>query len=114
MELRLLVLRTKEIKKLADFYTSLGLNFDYHKHGNSPYHYSGVIGKTVVEIYPLTKSQTEADKNFRFGFSIGNFEDIIAILQKDQVVFTEPIATDFGFMTVVTDPDGRRIELYKE
>ncbi len=67
MEIRLLVLRTKDTKKLTDFYSLFGLSFDYHKHGNSPFHYSASIGQTVLEIYPLTKSQTEADKNLRLG-----------------------------------------------
>ena len=74
MEIRLLVLRTGDMKRLADFYGILGLVFEYHKHGNSPYHYSALIDKTVLEIYPLTKSQAEVDKTVRLGFAIDNFE----------------------------------------
>ena len=101
------------MQKLADFYSILGLTFEYHKHGNSPYHYSALIDKTVLEIYPLSKGQEEADKNLRLGFSIDNFEPIIIKLKENQILFTEPVATDFGFMTIITDPDGRKIELYK-
>ena len=67
MDIRLLVVRTSDTKKLADFYSLLGLVFDYHQHGNSPFHYSATIGQTVLEIYPLTKSQNKADKNLRLG-----------------------------------------------
>lgn len=67
MELKLIVIRTADTQKLVSFYELLGLNFDYHKHSNSPYHYSTEIGKTVLEIYPLTKSQTETDKRLRLG-----------------------------------------------
>jgi lactoylglutathione lyase len=114
MELKLLVVRTSDPKRLADFYSQLGFVFDYHKHGNSPYHYSAKIGSGILEIYPLTKSQTEADKNLRLGFSIEAFDSVIQKLHTSQTVFTaQPMQTDFGFMAIVEDPDGRKIELYK-
>jgi lactoylglutathione lyase len=114
MDIRLLVLRTSDTKRLADFYSLFGFAFDHHKHGNSPFHYSTTIGQTVLEIYPLTKSQTEPDKNLRLGFGIDNFDDIIQKLKKLDVAFAlEPTQTDFGFMTIISDPDDRKIELYK-
>jgi predicted enzyme related to lactoylglutathione lyase len=115
MDIRLLVLRTTDTKKLAEFYSLFGLTFDYHKHGNSPLHYSASIGKTVLEIYPLTKSQTEADKNLRLGFGINNFDQAITTLKELQVPFSlEPTQTEFGFMAIISDPDERKIELYKK
>ena len=114
MEIKLIVVRTADPKQLSDFYSLFGLEFEYHKHGNSPFHYSSLIGKTVLEIYPLTKSQTEADKNLRLGFSVDNFDMTIEKLRSNQIVFlTEPTDTDFGFMTIIEDPDRRKIELYK-
>jgi lactoylglutathione lyase len=115
MDIRLLVLRTGDIKRLADFYSLFGLAFDYHKHGNSPFHYSATIGRTVLEIYPLTKSQTEPDKNLRLGFGIDNFDETVQKLKDLAVSFLlEPTQTDFGFMTIIADPDDRKIELYKK
>ena len=115
MDIRLLVLRTGDIKRLADFYSLFGLTFDYHKHGNSPFHYSAKIGQTVLEIYPLTKSQAEPDKNLRLGFGIDNFGDAVQKLKESEVPFSlEPTQTDFGFMAIISDPDGRKIELYKK
>ena len=114
MDIRLLVLRTGDPERLANFYSLFGLTFDYHKHGNSPLHYSVTIGQTVLEIYPLTKNQIEADKNLRLGFGIDNFDDIIQKLSTQHISFSlEPTQTDFGFMTIISDPDGRKIELYK-
>lgn len=114
MEIRLLVIRTSDQKRLADFYSLLGLTFDYHKHSNSPMHYSATIGTLVLEIYPLTKNQTEADKNLRLGFAIDNFEETLKVLSNNDIAFSEPTLTDFGFLTIITDPDGRKIELYKK
>lgn len=115
MELRLLVIRTAEPEKLAKFYTILGFTFDYHKHGNSPFHYSATFGQTVLEIYPLTKSQTGADKNLRLGFGIDNFDNIIDELKENNISFLlEPTQTDFGFMAIIEDPDGRKLEISKK
>jgi predicted enzyme related to lactoylglutathione lyase len=115
MDIRLIVLRTRDPKRLADFYSLLGLTFDYHKHGNSPLHYSASIGQTVLEIYPLTKNQSEADKNLRLGFGIDNFDKTVLTLKELQVSFSiEPTQTKFGFIAIISDPDERKIELYKK
>lgn len=108
-------MRTSDTKKLADFYSLLGFTFEYHKHGNSPFHYSTLIGQTVLEIYPLAKGQTEADKNLRLGFGVDNFDQIVFKLKALQVTFSlEPTQTEFGFMAIISDPDERKIELYKK
>ncbi len=115
MELRLLALRTSDTKRLADFYGVLGMKFEYHKHGNGPYHFSASIGETVFEIYPLLKNQLETDKGLRLGIAIDDFERRISTLKNLHVPFlTEPTQTDFGFMAIISDPDERKIELYKK
>ena len=115
MEIRVLVIRTSDIARLADFYTLLGLTFEYHKHGKSPYHYSTPIGNSILEIYPLAKGQTDADKELRLGFALDDFENTITTLKERSVEFvSEPMQTDYGFMAIIKDPDGRRIELYKK
>jgi lactoylglutathione lyase len=115
MDIKLIVVRTSDIKVLADFYSNFGLKFEYHKHGNSPFHYSTTLGQTVLEIYPLTKSQIEPDKNLRLGFSVDNFDIVINKLKELGCKFSaEAVETDFGYMAVVEDPDGRKIELYKK
>lgn len=101
--------------RLVEFYSLLGLTFDYHKHGNSPYHYSATLGSTILEVYPLTKGQTEADKDLRLGFAVNDFETTIQLLKGKEITFlSEPMESDYGFMVIVKDPDGRKIELYKQ
>jgi lactoylglutathione lyase len=115
MDIRLLVLRTGDIKKLADFYILLGFNFTYHQHDKSPFHYSAQIGQTVVEIYPLAKSQLVPDNHLRMGFGIDDFTITIQKLQEVGIKFLmEPAQTEFGWMAIIADPDGRKIELYKK
>jgi lactoylglutathione lyase len=63
----------------------------------------------------LAKGQTEADKNLRLGFGIANFEQTSPILKQLQVQFSlEPTRTEFGFMSIISDPDQRKVELYKK
>jgi lactoylglutathione lyase len=115
MEIKLLVIRTSDIARLANFYALLGLTFEYHKHGKSPYHYSAGIGNTILEIYPLAKNQTESDKELRLGFAIENFDHTIQLLKEKQTIFlSEPMQTEYGFMAIIKDPDERKIELYKK
>lgn len=114
MNIKLIVIRTSDIEKLANFYTLLGFAFEYHKHGNGPFHYSTTIDKTVLEIYPLKKSQSVADENLRLGFEIDDFENTLEKLKTAAFIFNDAVLTDFGFMTVITDPDNRKIELYKK
>jgi lactoylglutathione lyase len=115
MEIRLLVVRTSDMARLADFYSLLGLSFEYHKHGKSPYHYSTSIGNTTLEIYPLAKDQTGADKELRLGFAVNDFDTTIQLLKDKNTEFlSEPMQTEYGFVAIVKDPDGRKIELYKK
>ncbi|XZF14660.1 VOC family protein [Chitinophagaceae bacterium MMS25-I14] len=114
MEIRLLVIRTPDMQRLVDFYTLLGFRFDYHRHAPSPWHYSTIMGKTVLEIYPLARDQEHADKHLRLGFGLKNFDETIAALKERSVIFLSELAgTEFGDMAVIEDPDGRKIELYQ-
>jgi len=63
----------------------------------------------------LSKIQIEADKHLRLGFDIDDFEQTILNLKALQIPFSlEPAQTEFGFMAIVSDPDGRKVELYKK
>lgn len=115
MDLTLLVIRSAIPELLAEFYTLLGVTFEYHRHGTGPYHYSTYIGPTLLEIYPLTKHQEKADLSLRLGFSIESFDSVIQLLQQRSVVVHQaPTDTTWGVMAIVTDPEERKIELYKK
>jgi hypothetical protein len=111
MVLNLLVIRTSDMTHLVNFYNFLGLEFDYHKHGQGVYHYSTKVGETVLEIYPLLKNQTEADISTRLGFKIDSFEEKIALLS--DFIVSKPTETEFGMCAILKDPDGRKVEIYK-
>lgn len=111
MYLSLLVIRSLDPKKLANFYTQLGLTFTYHRHGG-PWHYSTEFNGLVFELYPLGKGQERADISTRLGFTVEYLDELINRLKMDGVTIQqEPKQTEWGYVAIVTDPDGRKVEL---
>ena len=115
MDLTLLVIRSAVPEQLAQFYALLGLSFEYNQHGNGPYHYSGRIGPTLLEIYPLARGQEKADVSLRLGFALDTFDATIKQLQLQAAQFYQlPAMTEWGLMAIIADPEGRKIEVYKK
>jgi predicted enzyme related to lactoylglutathione lyase len=115
MNLNLLVIRSVIPQQLAEFYEQLGMAFEYHQHGNGPFHYSAQLGSAVFEIYPLAKGQEQADKHLRLGFEIDLFDTRIYKLQEQGIKFHQlPMPTEWGVLAVIEDPEGRKLELYNK
>jgi lactoylglutathione lyase len=114
MDLKLIVIRSRDPKTLSIFYGLLRVYFEYHKHGNSRMHYSGKLGTAILELYPLAKGQRDADLYLRLGIATDDFEATVLRLRDENVFFeSEPGNTDFGFMAIVQDPEGRKVEIYQ-
>jgi lactoylglutathione lyase len=112
MNLNLLVIRTKNPQILKEQYEHLGFQFEYHQHGNGPYHYASDINGFVFEIYPLTKSMEKADNSIRLGFEIENLNLKFKDLKKSEwIIKSALIETEWGLTAVIQDLDGRKIEL---
>lgn len=111
-KISLLVLKTRQLQPLIEFYATLGMSFQEEKHGNGPTHYSCSMGKFVLEIYPLPKSVEVADQTTRLGFSVNNLDDIIKKLRDNNFqIISEPANNEWGYSAIVKDPDGRVVEL---
>ncbi len=108
MILNLLVIRSAMPKALSEWYARFGLVFDYHRHGNGPMHYSAKVKGVTLEIYPLKRTQTEADTSLRLGFEVEILEEAIAGLPD---IVQAPQRSEWGYRAVVADPEGRRVEL---
>ncbi len=112
MKINLLVIRTPNPKALAQFYEKLGLQFDYHRHGKGPYHYTTQINEIIFEIYPLMKNQTQADHTLRLGFTVSDLDQLINNLKNNEVeIVSEPQQYEWGYVAIIKDLDGRKIEL---
>ena len=51
--MNLLVIRSVIPSKLSEFYAHFGYSFDYHQHGNGPWHYAATLDGLTLEVYPL-------------------------------------------------------------
>jgi lactoylglutathione lyase len=110
--IHLIVIKTDKLQEQAAFYSSLGFNFDYHKHGNGPYHYASTGDNLVLEIYPLPKGVSQPDHTTRLGFTVENLDHLTENLRSQGArIVTPPARTEWGYTAVVEDLDGRKIEL---
>ena len=112
MKINLIVIRTNDIDKLADFYQKLGIIFQFHQHGKGPFHYAAELAGTVFEIYPLLKNQEKPDNSLRLGFEVESLDNLIASLIKASVeIIKTPTHSEYGYVAIMKDLDGRKIEL---
>jgi predicted enzyme related to lactoylglutathione lyase len=112
--LSLVVIRARDIDRLANFYAALGLHFTRHRHGTGPEHLSSTIGETVFEIYPANSSN-ESTVSTRLGFSVPSLTNALSQLRNlHATVLTEPSNTPFGRRAVVKDFEGHKVELYEK
>jgi len=113
--LSLLVLRTARIGACLEFYQGLGLTLVEEKHGKGPVHYSSSSNGITIEIYPETqKNYTEnrAERTIRLGFVVESLAATLGSLEAlGAMVLTPPAITQWGYLAVVLDPDGREVEI---
>lgn len=111
--LSLVVIRSQDIEKLAEFYSALGLSFVRHRHGRGPEHFSSSHGGAVFEIYPTTKPG-ECTASTRLGFSVSSLATTLGRLRElNAIVITEPSDSPYGRRAVVKDFEGHKVELYE-
>jgi catechol 2,3-dioxygenase-like lactoylglutathione lyase family enzyme len=109
--LALLVLRVGDLERARRFYVALGMEFAAERHGDGPEHLSCSLGGTVVELYPATAA-TPADPGTRLGFRVPSVDNAVAALAPEgAVVLSGPAESPWGRRAVVSDPDGRRVEI---
>lgn len=111
--LNLLVLRAAELRATAAFYEALGFAFTTERHGQGPEHLASVAtseSQLVLELYPASCSvDTQA---VRLGFTVPNLATAIEQLTAaGGTIVTAPRTAPRGRKAVVSDPDGRRVEL---
>jgi lactoylglutathione lyase len=112
MKIKLVVIKTNKLDNLAKFYSDIGLNFEFHQHGKRVFHYAAVIDDFIFEIYPLPENIIIPDATTRLGFEVGDLDEMIFKLREKGVkIITEPMLTEYGYVSIIEDLDGRKIEL---
>lgn len=112
MKPNLIVIRSKDMDSLAEFYSLLGCNFEKHSHGKGPEHYSHEAEGAVFEIYPQMESK-QSTLGVRIGFQVESVDLALEMMKeygKGEIV-SEPNDSPWGRRAVIDDPDGHRIEL---
>lgn len=113
IQLKLLVLKTRQMDKLRAFYEAVGVELVEERHGKGPVHYAGRVGSTVLEVYPLPEG--DGDATTRLGFGVEDVDAVLAELQRiGAATMNPPQETPWGYRAVVSDPDGRAVELYRQ
>ena len=112
MKLNLLVIRTLNPERLKQQYEKLGFVFNYHQHGNAPFHFASEQDDFVFEIYPLTKSMDKADNSLRLGFEVDDLQSILNAVEKsDWRIIQDAKESEWGITAIIQDLDGRKIDL---
>jgi lactoylglutathione lyase len=109
--LNLIVIRSPDIDRAAEFYRALGLTLEKHRHANGPLHYVADVGGVVFEIYPR-RGEEDNTCGVRLGFQVTSVEAAVTAAETaGGHVVSPPQFSQWGFRAVVDDPDGHRIEL---
>lgn len=109
--LNLLVLRSSDPKRLAAFYAALGLEFEQHRHGNGPMHFSAEAGPVTFEVYPFQTGETDMSST-RIGFAVADVDSAAErLVAAGATLMSSPRDSAWGRRAVLTDIDGHRLEL---
>lgn len=112
MKPNLIVIRSRDIDRLAEFYSLLGCDFTKEKHGKGPEHYAHEEDGCVFEIYPQQENKPST-LGTRIGFQVGSVDDAVKRMVEAGIgkLVSEPKDSPWGRRAVVDDPDGHRVEL---
>ena len=111
--LNLVVIRSADIDRSAEFYALIGLGLEKHRHGNGPEHYAAAASMEdpLLEIYPLGDNQYPTTST-RIGFSVDDVDTIVKMLEEAGAeTLSSPRDSEWGRRAVVRDLDGHSVEL---
>ena len=100
----MLVLRCSDLEISKAFYEKLGFCFEQEQHGNGPVHYASDENGFVFELYPAKEGETDRT---RVGFEISGLGEKLAHFESYDTYEYHGMQ-----IPIITDPDGRKIELY--
>ena len=110
-----MVLRSKNVQAMVEFYQAAGLVFVQEQHGSGPIHFACDLGGMVIEIYPgigASALDRKAGGATMLGFSVASLASTLEAMGGLKVEFVSPPKdTPWGRRAVVLDPDGRAVDL---
>lgn len=110
LRLNLVVIRSRDVERSANFYREIGLSFDKHRHGDGPEHCACNLDGVVFEIYPACAGGSTAAT--RLGFAVEDVDAVAESLLSLGARMKVPAAdSPWGRRAVLEDADGHAIEL---
>jgi predicted enzyme related to lactoylglutathione lyase len=110
-KLSLIVLYANDLETTLRFYTALDLNFAEEQHGKGPVHHACELDSMVIEIYPARADMPDAT-TVMLGFHVETLATVLERLARMGVTPSNPPKeSPWGLRCVVTDPDGRRVDI---
>lgn len=111
LRLNLVVIRSPDIERAAEFYRTMGIRFVRHSHGSGPEHYSADVDGLVFELYPLL-SKSLPTVGTRIGFQVNSVDSLVPMLvEMGAKLVNPPCDAEWGRRAVVKDLDGHLVEL---
>ncbi len=111
--LSLVVIRSANIDRAAEFYGAVGLTLTKDAHGGGPDHFTGIIGASVFEIYPA-QNQNDSTIRTRLGFKVPSVRKSVEAIRKiGGAILHDAAQTAYGYSATIQDFDGHKIELYE-
>lgn len=116
LEVASLVVFAADLDRTAAFYRAVGLDLKREDHGSGPVHFATELSAVHFAIYPAqapgsAPAHRSAGGSFA-GFYVDSLDDTTAgLIDLGSTVLHEHEDMPWGCRIVVTDPDGRPVEV---
>jgi predicted enzyme related to lactoylglutathione lyase len=109
--LGLLVIRSDDLERAAEFYSAIGLQLVKHSHPPCGVHYSTTNSPCVFEICQREEGQSPTTSVF-FGINVESIDNALRLVpDKGGRIKAAAKDSDWGRMATVSDPDGHSLML---
>lgn len=112
--IKLIVLHSKQLDKTKAFYEALGMKFKAEKHNTGPEHYAAELENCVFELYPLPELVEASTDLLHIGIYTSHIDYLLNNPLLSASIVIKPRHTKWGYRVVLSDPDGRAVELYED
>ena len=113
MVLSSLIINTSDLKKMVEFYRTLGIPLEVKSVSICTEVYRGHLADLEFALYGVAELNHRIQPAFQLCFQVDNLEEVIRRIQQlhYSMVLLDPTEMPDGRRAIVLDPDGHSIEL---
>ena len=116
-ELSALILFTSRMDAVVEFYRAIGVPLEAEQHDDGVLHYACDLGGTHIAVFessPGDAPEFRSAGSSIAGFSVQSLEIALEAARSVHAnIIKEPTEYPWGVRALVSDPDGRVVELFK-